>query len=185
MTARRWLAHAVACTLLLAPRPLRAQRGWRPEDRTVIGSMLHVYAVAADAQRLYVVTAGQVLIRDELRREWQGPFTGPQLGQVQEVRGGLVDLFDRSLWLVTGTGWLRYDPTLDLWEQGFAGASILGAGLDRNAPLDGLYLRTPSGWMLAQRGGGVLPAPATPRGVDLLRPVTVADAVQANPQLQL
>ena len=70
-----------------APRTSHAQSRWRPEDRTVIGEMLHIFAVASSYERLYVVSADQVLIREPGRTEWQGPFTGPGLARAQDARG--------------------------------------------------------------------------------------------------
>ncbi|MEO6068633.1 MAG: hypothetical protein ABJB33_01370 [Gemmatimonadota bacterium] len=146
--------------------------------------MLHIYAVASSFERLYVVSAGQVLVRDQVRREWQGPFDAPGQGALEQARGSLVDPLDQSLWIVTGSGWLRYDPVLDLWDQGSAGGAVLVAAVDRSRPADGLYLRTPSGWVVATRGMGIaIPATEPPRGSDLIRATTVEDAARANPQL--
>lgn len=177
------LGMTFACCLL-APRSSLAQSRWRTEDRIVLGPMLTIYAVASSFDRLYVVGAGQVLIRDQTRRLWQGPFDAPGMGALSQARGSLVDPLDQSLWLVTASGWLRYDPTLDIWDQGFAGGTVLAAGLDRTRPVDGLYLRLSTGWVVATRGTGIaIPAAQPPRMNDLVRIGTVADAARANPSL--
>lgn len=185
MTTRaRCAVVMVAVVSLLAPRFLLAQSRWRPEDRTVIGEMLHIFTVASSYERLYVVSADQLLIRDAGRSEWQGPFAGPGLARAQDARGALVDPLDRSLWIVTTAGWLHYDPTLDLWDQGFTGEAILSAGFDRSRPVDGLYLRTGSGWKVATRNGGsAFPAAEPPRATEFVRAMTLDDAARANPQL--
>jgi len=176
---RSWLLF-----FCFAPRAAVAQSRWRPEDRTIIREMLQIYAVASSFERLYVVSAEQVLIRDPGRNEWQGPYDGPGRTRAQDERGALVDPLDRSLWIVTTAGWLHYDPTLDLWEQGFTGETILMAGFDRTRPVDGLYLRLASGWVVATRGGAsASPAAEPPRPTDFVRVTTIADAARANPQL--
>ena len=164
--------------------PVGAQSRWRPEDRVVLGSMLEIDAIASSFERLYVVAGDQLLIRDELTRRWTGPFRAPGRAALMNAQGALVDPFDRSLWVVTTSGWLRYDPVLDLWDQGFAVANILAAGIDRTRPTDGLYLRTPDGWSVAARGSGaLLPATRPPRPTDLVPVGTVGAAARANPQL--
>lgn len=170
--------------LALCPRPSLSQSRWRTEDRVILGPMLHIYAVATSFERLYVVSADQVLLRDQVQRVWQGPFDAPGSGALQQARGSLVDPLDQSLWIVTGSGWLRYDAVLDLWDQGFAGGTVLAAGMDRSRPVDGLYLRLANGWVVASRGTGIAtPAAESPRTGDLVRVTTIADAARANPQL--
>lgn len=183
---RRVLWGAVALGLLL-PTPnsqLQAQRSWRLEDRAVVGSMLRIFAVASSFERLYVVGDQQVIYRDIGRPTWQGPFRSAGPGALEQARGSVVDPLDRSLWIVTGTGWLHYDPITDLWDQGFAGETILSAGFDRTRPVDGLYLRLSSGWVVVTRGGGsAIPAAEAPRGADFQRVTTLADVARANPQV--
>jgi ligand-binding sensor domain-containing protein len=168
----------------LGLRTSDAQSRWRPEDRAIVGAMLDIFAVATSFERLYVVSADQVLFRDQGRSEWSGPFPGPGLARAQDARGSIVDPLDRSLWVVTTVGWLHYDPTLEIWEQGFTGETILAAGFDRTHPVDGLYLRLARGWVVATRGGGsALPATQAPRAADFVRFTTIEDAARANPQL--
>jgi hypothetical protein len=171
-------------TFICGVGPVNAQSRWRPEDRAIVGAMLDIFAVASSFERLYVVSADQVLIRDQGRTGWSGPFAGPGIARAQDARGAIVDPLDRSLWIVTTVGWLRYDPTLESWEQGFTGETILAAGFDRTRPVDGLYLRLSRGWVVVTRGGGsAFPAAEPPRATDFIPFTTIADAARANPQL--
>lgn len=97
------------------------------------------------------------------------------------VVGALADPLDDGLWLVQAAGWLRFDPALGQWEAGSVPSSIVDAALDEYAPGTGLFLRTRSGWYLAQRGGLAVPAAAPQRA---RRMVTVEDAIRANPLIQ-
>lgn len=170
--------------LLAAIHPLAAQSRWRTEDRVVLTSMLHIQAVASSFDRLFVVGGGAVLYQDQGRTQWMGPFRAPLEAELLDVRGSVVDPLDRSLWIVTGTGWLRYDPTLDTWDRGTTIGPILAAGIDRGRPIDGLYLRLRDGWHVATRGGGIITPAAFPPGANDLLPIgTIASAAQANPQL--
>jgi hypothetical protein len=174
---------ALVAMLSTLGSPLSAQRSWRLEDRAVVGSMLRIFAVASSFERLYVVGDQQVIYRDVGRETWQGPFLAAGPGALEQARGSIVDPLDRSLWIVTGSGWLHYDPVTDLWDQGFAGESILSAGFDRTRPVDGLYLRLASGWRVVMRGGGALPAAQPPRRNDYTPVTTLADVARANPQV--
>jgi len=168
----------------LVPRPLAAQRSWRIEDRAVVGSMLHIFAIASSYERLYLVGDQQVIYRDIGRTTWEGPFRSAGPGVLEQARGSIVDPLDRSLWIVTSTGWIHYDPVTDLWDQGFAGESILAAGFDRTRPIDGLYLRLARGWVVVTRGGGgAIPVASPPRQGDFVRVTTLADVARANPQI--
>jgi hypothetical protein len=178
------LAIAFLAISSLVPRPSHAQRAWRTEDRAVVGEMLTIFAVASSFERTYVVSADQVLYRDFAERGWRGPFVAPGFGELQQSRGAVVDPLDRSLWIVTATGWLRYDATLDAWDRGDAGGNVLAAGLDRTRPIDGLFLRLSSGWVVATRNAGsALPTTRPPRSTDLLRAASVGDLARGNPQL--
>lgn len=177
------LVLGLLLALSLHPGRAVAQSRWRTEDRTIIGSMLRIQAVAASFDRLFVVGGGRVMYRDQGRPEWQGPFDAPTEAEFLDARGSLVDPLDRSLWVVTGSGWLRYDPTLDTWDRGIVTDQILAAGLDRSRPIDGLYLRLRSGWVVATRGGIATPAAEPPRADELIPVGTLADAARQNPQL--
>jgi hypothetical protein len=166
------------------PRTSHAQGGWRTADRAVIGSMSEVYAVASSFDRLYVVGSDQVIYREPLRNEWVGPFNAPGWGELQTARGSIIDPFDRSLWIVTATGWLRYDAVLDVWDRGVLPGTPRFAGFDRTRPGSGLYFRLGDGWVVGERGGGgAFPATTAPRANDLILVPTINDLVRSNPQL--
>lgn len=178
------LGFLLAVTPHLGLRTSHAQSAWRTVDRAVIGSMSEVYAVASSFDRLYVVGSDQVIYREPLRNEWVGPFQAPGWGELQTARGSIIDPFDRSLWIVTAGGWLRYDPVLDLWDRGFLTGTPRVAGFDRSRPGSGLYFRLGDGWVVAERGGGgAFPATTPPRANDLILVPTINDLVRSNPQL--
>jgi ligand-binding sensor domain-containing protein len=177
----RFSAWAVAL-LATGPVPLQAQgRDWSPEDRAIIGDFSRITALAASRDRLFVVTGAAVLSYEALGRRWLGPWSPGEPGALQGVTAALADLLDGSLWLVTRSGWLRFDPSIRLWEAGTVAGTVLDAALDANAPGSGLFLRTSAGWFSVQRGGGVFPGSAPGRPV---RPATVDDAVRSNPAIQ-
>jgi hypothetical protein len=179
-----WCAVLFLAASALVPRTSHAQRAWRLEDRAVVGSMLRIFAVASSFERLYVVGDQQVIYRDIGRQAWEGPFRTLDPGELEQARGSIVDPLDRSLWIVTATGWLHYDPVTDLWDRGFAGEPVLSAGFDRTRPVDGLYLRLSRGWFVVTRGGGAaIPAAEAPRNSDYVRVSTLSDVVRANPQV--
>jgi hypothetical protein len=178
------LGALILCTPHLGLRTSHAQSSWRTADRAVIGSMSEVHAVASSFDRLYVVGSDQVIYREPLRNEWVGPFSAPGWGELQTARGSIVDPFDRSLWIVTASGWLRYDAVLDIWDRGFITGTSRFAGFDRTRPGSGLYFRVGDGWVVAERGGGgALPVTTPPRTADLIPVPTINDLIRANPQL--
>jgi hypothetical protein len=179
-----WLGLLFVAASHLAPRTSHAQGGWRTADRAVIGSMSEVYAVASSFDRLYVVGSDQVIYREPLRNEWVGPFQAPGWGELQTARGSIIDPYDRSLWIVTASGWLRYDAILDVWDRGVLPGTPRLAGIDRTRPGAGLYFRVGDGWVVAERGGGgALPVSSPPRTTDLILVPTINDLVRSNPQL--
>lgn len=177
------MVRPALCALLwsLLPAALPAQsRDWSPEDRAVIGDFSRIAAVAVSRERVFVVTPSSVLAWDPLGRRWEGPWQPPGPGQLQDVTQALADPLDGGLWLVRRGGWLRFDPGIRLWEQGTVPGSVVDAALDDNAPAAGLFLRTPGGWYIAQRGGSALPGTAPGRPV---RPKTINEAVRDNPAI--
>jgi hypothetical protein len=168
--------------LAIGPAALQAQgRDWSPDDRAVIGDFSRITALAASRDRLFVVAGTAVLSYEALGRRWRGPWSPAEPGALQGVTGALADLLDGSLWLVRRSGWLRFDPSIRLWEAGAVAGTVLDAALDANAPGSGLFLRTGNGWLSVQRGGGVFPGPPPGRPV---RPATVDDATRSNPAIQ-
>ncbi len=147
----------------------------------MIGDFSRILAVATSTDRVFVVTSTAVVAWDPLGRHWQGPWQPRDPSQLNDVRLALTDPLDGGLWLVTRSGWLRFDPGIQLWEQGTLPGSVLDAALDRNAPGSGLLLRIGAGWFTASRGG--IAAPSGPPGRPM-RAATVSDASRENPAIQ-
>ena len=162
-------------------RSLAAQRDWSPDERVVLGDFTRVNAVAASTDRVFAVTPDAVLAYDPLGRRWEGPYSPRDPGLLRDVIGALADRLDNSLWLIRRSGWIRFDPGIRLWEQGFIPGTVLDAALDQNAPASGLFLRTSAGWFTALRGGAAVPSNAPGRP---LRPGSVDQAVRDNPAIQ-
>jgi len=169
--------------LLVAPLQLAAQvsRNWRPEDRVVIGDWTVIRAVAAGPERVFVVSPDAVLTWRPMVRRWEGPFEPPVPGALEGVTAGMIDPLDNSLWLATLTGWVHFQPDLQVWERGDVGGRVLEIAFDMAAPYDGLFIRTGSGWSKVPRGGfSAMPSPPPIRPVS---PATVAQATASNPAL--
>lgn len=147
----------------------------------MLGDFSRVNAVAASMQKVFSVTPDAVLAYDPLARHWEGPYTPRDPGQLRDVFAALVDPIDNSLWMVRRSGWVRFDPGIQLWEQGYIAGSVLEAAFDQNAPGAGLYLRTSTGWVTAMRGGASVPAAPPSRP---LRAATVDQAIRDNPAIQ-
>jgi len=148
--------------LLVAPLQLAAQvsRNWRPEDRVVIGDWTVIRAVAAGPERVFVVSPDAVLTWRPMVRRWEGPFEPPVPGALEGVTAGMIDPLDNSLWLATLTGWVHFQPDLQVWERGDVGGRVLEIAFDMAAPYDGLFIRTGSGWSKVPRGGfSAMPSP--------------------------
>lgn len=177
----------LTCTLSLlflgALSPLSAQvsRTWRPDDRVVIGDWTVIRAVAAGPERVFVVSPDAVLSWSPLVRRWAGPYEPPVPGALEQVTAGMIDPLDNSLWLATASGWVHFQPDLQLWERGDVDGRVLEIAFDMAAPYDGLFIRTASGWSRVPRGGfTALPSAAPVRPVG---PATVAQAIASNPAL--
>jgi hypothetical protein len=182
MVRRHRRRSAILLGLSLLPIVAAGQdREWSPAERAVIGDFSQVNAVAVSRDRVYAVTPTAVLEWDPQSRRWSGPWQPHEPGRLQRIAGALADPLDGSLWLVESGGWLRFDPLLELWEAGSVPGGVLDAALDESAPATGLYLRTRSGWYLAQRGGIAIPggAPQHPQ-----RMATVEDAIRSNPAIR-
>lgn len=160
----------------------RAQsRDWSPDERAVLGDFTRVNAVAATLQKVYSITPDAVLAWDPLARKWDGPYTPRDPGDLTQVFAAIADPLDNSLWLVRRNGWLRFDPTIRFWEQGFIPGTVIDATLDQASPAGGLFLRTSAGWFTALRGGAATPSVPPRRPI---RISTVDDAIRSNPAIQ-
>lgn len=180
---RRTLRRASVLALLLCVFVSRAQaqRDWAPEERAVLGDFTRINAVAATMQKVYAVSADAVIGWDPLARKWEGPWLPREPGALTEVFAAVADPLDNSLWLIRQNGWLRFDPTIRTWEQGFVAGSVTDAALDQNAPAGGLFLRTSAGWYTALRGGAAIPSGPPQRPV---RIGSVDQAIRSNPSIQ-
>lgn len=147
----------------------------------MLGDFTRVYAVAATLQKVYSVTPDAVLAWDPTARRWEGPYTPRDPGALRDVFAALADPIDNSLWLVRRNGWVRFDPGIRLWEQGFVPGNVTDAALDQNSPAGGLFLRTTAGWYTALRGGAAVPSAPPVRPV---RIGSVDQAIRDNPAIQ-
>jgi hypothetical protein len=175
---------AVLTAICLAS-PAAAQsftRDWRPGERTVIGDFSRITAIATSSERVYIVSQSAVLIWNPQFAHWEGSFDPPEPSLLARVFTGLSDPFDNSLWLAHQTGWVHYQPDIQLWDQGSVPDGILGIAFDESNPGAGLFFRTRRGWQQLPRGAAVaMPSssPVRPAG-----PATVDQALRSNPALQ-
>lgn len=91
--------------------------GFRPDDRVVIGDFSRVNAIASTTDRVYVVYPTAVATWHPIERRWDVPVSPPQPAVLRTVTSASVDPIDKSLWVMTGTGWLHYDPILNHWTN--------------------------------------------------------------------
>lgn len=167
---------------LLSAEPAQSQsRDWSPEDRAVLADYTAIRAVAVSSERVYAITRSAIVAWHPVRRAWEGPYLPRDPGLLSNVVSAIADPLDQSIWLIRPNGWIHFDPTIQLFDQGVIPGSVTDAALDRNAPASGLFLRSGSQWYQAGRGGGALPSnpPQAP-----LRPATVQEAVRDNPSIQ-
>jgi hypothetical protein len=166
---------------ILSTLSLSAQtRDWAPDERAVIGDFTQITAVAVSRELVFAATRSSVVAWDPQARRWIGPWEPREAGLLSDVFAALADPLDGGLWLVRSNGWLRFDPDIRLWEQGSL-PGVVDAALDQSAPAAGLFLRTPGGWYIAQRGGIAMPgsAPSSP-----IRVGTIQQAIRDNPAIQ-
>jgi hypothetical protein len=172
----------LALSLVSAISALSAQsRQWSPDDRAIIGDFSRITAVAASRDRVFAVTPAAVLEWDPQGRRWRGPWQPGDPILLRDVTAAIADPLDGGLWLIRRGGWLRFDPGIQLWEQGTVPGGVIDAALDETAPISGLFLRTQGGWYTAQRGGIAMPGPPPTRPI---RAATINDAVRSNPGIQ-
>ena len=178
-TLRALLASAALAGTAAAQSP---SRDWRPEDRTVIGDFSRIAAIASSIERVFVVSPSSVVIWQPQFRTWSGPFEPPDRDLLGRVFAALIDPMDQSLWLASSSGWVHYQPELQIWDQGRVPDAVVAIAFDESDPFNGLHIRTRGGWLTLPRGGLVpMPgrAPARP-----IRPTTVDEVVARVPSLQ-
>jgi hypothetical protein len=171
--------------LLLVTMPALGQvpsRDWSPEDRVIVGDFTRITSVAASSERVFATTPTALLIWNPQFRRWEGPVSPPDPRLLERVFTSLVDPLDNSLWLARADGWVHYDPNIDLWEHGTLAEGVQDVAFDLDAPVQGLHLRGGGSWYVVPRGAiAALPGSAPSRP---LRPLTIQDAIRANPSLQ-
>ena len=160
----------------------RVSRDWIPADRAIIGDFSRITTVAAASDRVFATSPSALLVWRPQFQRWEGPFEPPEMGTLARVGAALVDPLDNSLWLARPDGWVHYQPDLDQWTRGAVQGQVQAIAFDMAAPLDGLYLRTTSGWQVVPRGGfSAVPAsaPRQPMG-----PASINELIRTNPTLQ-
>ncbi len=172
----------LSCAALHGTLAAQSAPKWSPRERMVVGDYSRITAVAAAQDRVYAASPDGILTWNPYFRQWEGTATPPDPAMLDRVFAALVDPLDNTLWMARLDGWVHYNPFIQTWERGTAGGAVQGIAFDLGAPLDGLYLRTASGWMMVPRGSSAaVPASAPRRPV---MPATVREAVEQNPTLQ-
>src|SRR5829696_7086454 len=96
------MRRLLAVVLLICPPRSHSQsfsRDWRPEDRTVIGDFSRINAIAASAERVYMVSSSGVLIWNPQFQRWEGSYDPPDRTLLTQVFAGMIDpLAIRSGW---------------------------------------------------------------------------------------
>jgi len=173
---------ALLLLFLLLPLSAAAQtRDWSPDDRAILGDFTRIVAVGAGLDRVVAVTPTAVALYDPQSRRWEGPYAPRDPNQLRTVFAVLVDQLDGGIWLIRPDGWLRFDPGIRYWEQGYVTGRVQEVAWDEAAPGSGPYLRTGTGWVVALRGGAAQPSAAPRRPV---HPPTPNDAIRDNPAIQ-
>jgi hypothetical protein len=157
-------------------------RDWSPEDRVVVGDFTRITSVASSQDRVFATSPSALLIWSPQFRRWEGPISPPDPNLLERVFTSLVDPLDNSLWLARVDGWVHYDPNIDLWDHGVLPEGIQEIAFDLNAPVAGLHLRSGGNWFVVPRGG-ISAVPGSPPSRPL-RPISVQEAIRANPTLQ-
>jgi hypothetical protein len=173
------LISAAATVTAVAQSP---SRDWRPEDRTVIGDFTRVTSIASSIDRVYVTSPASLVIWQPQFQTWSGPFEPPGRGTLAGVFAALIDPLDQSLWLARPSGWVHYQPELQLWDEGPVPDAIVTIAFDETDPIGGLYIRTRGGWLLLPRGG-MVPAPGRPP-VQPISPTRLEEVLRRAPTLQ-
>lgn len=161
------------------PTPASA---FRPEDRVVIGNFARVTAIAASFDRVFVAFPSAVGVWLPMTRRWEVPRRPPRPGMLRDVRAGIVDPSDQSLWLVSATGWIHYTPIMERWDEGPLPGTPTSIGIDPADMLGGAWFRIGGGWYHQPRVGGIT-APGRPSASLRLAP-TIDDALRDVPQLR-
>ena len=180
-------ALAALLATLAVSVPLAAQSGsrlWRPDERAVISDFGYVEAIGLSRDVLYVVTRGGIGVYDRRFWRWEPPVTPVSGLPTETVLAALVDPVDRSLWMGTVSGLLRYDPALESFETLIVPGGVSDLMFDRDDPFGGLYLRGRQGWQLLPRGSQLpVPFAAVPPPSRQLRAESVERILQRLPNV--
>ena len=179
------LRRSLLLLMILSQKAGLAQTGgrdWSPEDRVIVGDFTRITSVASSQDRVFATSPSALLIWDPQFRRWQGPISPPDHRLLERVFTSMVDPLDNSLWLARVDGWVHYDPNIQLWDHGVMPEGVQEIAFDLNAPVSGLHIRSGGNWYVVPRGGiAAIPGSAPGRA---LRPLTVQEAIRANPTLQ-
>jgi hypothetical protein len=147
----------VGVALIAAPLTAQVGSRWRPDERVVISDFNHVEGIGVGRDAVYVVTRAGIGIYDRRFHRWEPPVTPLEGFTGEQVFTALVDPVDRSLWMGTMSGLVRYDPALRLFDRTFVPGGVVELLFDRDDPFRGLYYRGRAGWEFLPRG---MPVPS-------------------------
>jgi ligand-binding sensor domain-containing protein len=125
-----------------------------------------------------VVMPDGVLLLEPQSRVWTGPYTPPDPSLLRRSGSALVDPIDQSLWIQLPDGWLRFQPNIELWEQGSAPGRVSQIAFDADNPAAGLLLLIGSTWYQVPRGAS-FPNPTTPPR-RLIRPLAITEVLRQS-----
>jgi ligand-binding sensor domain-containing protein len=179
----RTLGAVLMCVAVVASAAAQSpSRDWRPEDRTVVGDFSRITSVATSLERVYVTSPASVVVWQPQFQTWTGPFQPPHRDALAGVFAALIDPLDHSLWLARATGWVHYQPELQIWDEGRVPDAVVTIAFDESDPVSGLYVRTRGGWFLVPRGG-MMATPGRPPARPI-RPASVEELLRQTPTLQ-
>lgn len=152
---------------------------WRPDERVVLADYSRVRALAATPFHLYIATTGGLAHWDRTARRFDPPSSPLDGYPTAQVRAAL-SAPDGSLWLATDQGWARYEPTLRRWDGGVIPGGVRTLAMDPRDPQTGIYLRSSREWLYLPSGSSI-PLPGLAPPPDAQRPLSVDEAMQAEP----
>ncbi len=165
---------------MVASQVAGGSRLWRPEERVVLSDYSYVAAVAATSFSLYIATREGLAIYDRVRRSWKPPSSIVDGYPVSRVNAAMASPGDETVWLATDAGWARYQPSIQRWDRGALPGGAQGLALDRADQSGGVYLRSGGTWYYLPAFALLPIAGRRPPG-GAIRPLTVAEALRANP----
>jgi ligand-binding sensor domain-containing protein len=155
---------------------------FRPEDRVVLGNFARVGAIAASFDRVFVAFPTAVGIWNPMTQRWEVPRTPPRPWMLRDVRLGIIDPVDQSLWLATANSWIHYSPNIDRWDDGPLPGTPTAIGVDQGDALGAVWFQIGGRWYRQSRIGGATVPGSPSRGLRLAP--TIDDALRDAPQLR-